>query len=364
MQKPAHPEESESKDLENKQAMLAAIIDFSEDGIISKTLDGIILSWNRSAERMFGYTEAEAIGKHISLLIPGDKLQEEDMIITRIRHGQRVPPFQTERLTKDGRRIPVSISVSPIRSKDGTIIGASKIARDISNELRVMRELNDRKDEFIGVAGHELRTPITTIKAYLQLMEEHSPEPVGKSFIEKALRQVNKLNRLVTDLLDVSKIQAGRLEYNMMSCFLLPLVRESVDVLRQMYPSHRIETELPAEDIVVTADGPKIEQVMINFLTNAVKYSPDADRVALRVKKEEGRVVVAIQDWGIGIPAEHLEHIFDRYYRVNASDHVIGGLGLGLYISHEMIRRHGGAVWVTSEEGTGTVFYFSLPLPE
>jgi len=364
MQKPVHTAESESLDSENKQAMLAAIIDFSEDAIISKTLDGIITSWNRSAERMFGYSEAEAIGQHISMLVPRENLSEDDMIINRIRHGQRVPPFQTERLAKDGHRVPVSITVSPIRSKDGTIIGASKIARDITDELRAMRELNDRKDEFIGVAGHELRTPITTIKGYLQLMEEHSLDPAGKSFIEKALRQVNKLNRLVTDLLDVSKIQAGRLEYNMMPCFLLPLVRESVDMVGQMHPSHRLETELPAEDIVIMADGPKIEQVMINFLTNAIKYSPEADRVALRVKKEEGRVVVVVQDWGIGIPTEHLEHIFDRYYRVNASEHVIGGLGLGLYISNEVIRRHGGAVWVRSEPGKGAEFYFSLPLPE
>jgi len=510
MQKPVHTEQSEDSD--NKQAMLAAIIDFSEDAIISKTLDGIITSWNRSAERMFGYTEREAIGRHIAMLIPEENLPEEDMIINRITHGHRVPPFQTERMTKDGRRIPVSITVSPIRSKEGAIIGASKIARDISDELRAMQELeeyaktqellfsvsrtlsaqldlqttlekvtdistrltgaeygsffynragyegkgnfssesivrsddiredprygqhapyhgmpagqapivsylavpvnspagqtigglflghtrpgmfreehellmesiasqagvaienarlyeaiqqlNNRKDEFIGVAGHELRTPI---KGYLQLMEEYSPDPVSKSFIGKALRQVNKLNRLVTDLLDVSKIQAGRLQYNMMPCFLLPLVRESVDMVRQMHPSHRIETELPADDIIVTADGPKIEQVIINFLTNAIKYSPKADRVALRVTKEKDRVVVMVQDWGIGIPTEHLEHIFDRYYRVDATEHVIGGLGLGLYISHEVIRRHDGAVWVRSEPGEGAEFYFSLSLPE
>ncbi|HEY4337809.1 MAG TPA: ATP-binding protein, partial [Puia sp.] len=247
--------------------------------------------------------------------------------------------------------------ISAIASQAGVAIENAKLYDEI-------KQLNNRKDEFIGVAGHELRTPITTIKGYLQLLEAQASESNGRPFIEKALRQVNKLNRLVTDILDISKIQAGRLEYTMMPCFLLPLVRESVDTVRQIHPSHRIETELPAEDIVITADGVKIEQVMINFLTNAIKYSPQADRVALRVKKEDGRVVVAIRDWGIGIPVEHLESIFDRYYRVNATEHVIGGMGLGLYISREMVRRHGGAIWVESEQGKGTVFYFSLPLPE
>src|SRR5258708_1766624 len=141
MEHAAFTDEAGRQELENKQAMLAAIIDSSEDAIISKTLDGIITSWNRSAERMFGYREAEAIGKHISILIPEDKLPEEDMIIDKIRHGQRVLPFQTVRLAKDGHLIPMSITVSPIRSKDGTIIGASKIARDISEQLRAMREL-------------------------------------------------------------------------------------------------------------------------------------------------------------------------------------------------------------------------------
>ncbi|HEY4107962.1 PAS domain S-box protein [Puia sp.] len=543
MPKPAYTDESGRQELEKKQAMLAAIVDSSEDAIISKTLQGMITSWNRGAEQMFGYTEAEVMGKHISILIPEDHLSEEDMIIDRIRHGLRVLPFQTVRQGKDGRLIPVSITVSPILSSDGTIIGASKIARDISEQLQAMKELkehaqtqelllsvstalsaqldlqttlqkvtdiatqltgaelgaffynriepegeaymlytlagasreafehlgmprstavfdgtfsgegifrsdditkeprhgqnapfsgmpeghlpvvsylavpvnspggetigglflghsrpaifteehekllssitlqagvaienarlyeaiqqlNMRKDEFIGVAGHELRTPITTIKGYLQLLGEPSSEAVGKSFIEKALRQVNKLNRLVTDLLDVTKIQAGRLEYNMTTCFLLPLIRESVDMVHQIYSSHRIELQLPADDIVITADGVKIEQVVINFLTNAIKYSPVADRIALCVKKEEQRVVVAVRDWGIGIEQQYLESIFDRYYRVVSSEYVVGGLGIGLYIAHEIVQRHGGDIWVESEPGKGSVFYFSLPLPE
>jgi len=358
---------------DEKQAMLAAIIDSSEDAIISKTLNGIITSWNQAAQRMFGYREEEVIGKHISLLIPADRQQEEDMIIDRIRRGLRVLHFETMRLSSQGMLIPISLTISPIRSSDGTIIGASKIARDITDQVAAKQEkarlyeeiklLNTRKDEFIGVAGHELRTPITTIKGYLQLLEEYAETSLAKDFLGRALRQVNKLNRLIGDLLDVSKIQAGKLQYNMIACRLLPLIRESVDTVSQMHLSHSIECDLPSEDLIITSDGVKIEQVMINFLTNAVKYSPDANKIVVAVKKEERRAVVSVRDFGIGIPEQHLQNIFHQYYRVNP-DPSIGGLGIGLYISQEIISRHGGAMWVESTEGEGSVFYFSLPLPE
>jgi PAS domain S-box-containing protein len=359
-------EDIDYRDAIKKQAMLAAIIDSSEDAIISKTLEGMITSWNQAARQMFGYDEAEVIGRHISLLIPLDRQQEEDMIIARVRKGSKVEHFETLRQTKDGRLIPISLTVSPIKAGDGSIIGASKIARDISEQVKAREEirmLNARKDEFIGIAGHELRTPITTIKGYLQLMEEQAETAVDRDFLGKALRQVNKLNRLVGDLLDVSKIQAGKLQYNMIACRLLPLVREGMETVRQIYPGHSIDMILPAEDPVINADGAKIEQVLINFLSNAVKYSPDAAKIQVEVKMSEGQAIVSVKDFGIGIPPQYLDDIFNRYFRANP-DSSTGGLGLGLYISKEIIRRHGGDIRVESKEGEGSVFYFSLPLPE
>ena len=538
------PNDAEQKDIEGKQAMLAAIIDSSEDAIISKTLEGIITSWNQAAERLFGYAESEVLGRHISLLIPPDKLSEEDMIINRIKNGLKVQHFETIRVTKNGKLIPISLTISPIKGRDGRIIGASKIARDITEQLRSQQELrthahiqelllsagqllsenldlqsilqkvtdittqltgaefgaffynmvndqgesyllytlsgvsrdafkdfpmprntaifettfsgrgilrsddirqdprygkntphhgmpkghlpvvsylavpvnspkggatigglffghsararfkadheklvggiaaqagtaienamlyeeikrlNAKKDEFIGVAGHELRTPITTIKGYLQLLEGQAPEGLAKNFTEKALRQVNKLNRLVTDLLDASKIQAGKLEYNMMSCFLLPLIRDSLDTLRQIHSTHVLTADLPEEDIVITADGSKIEQVLINFITNAVKYSPEGSQIIVGVRKTDSRVIVSVRDQGIGIDQKHLALIFQRYYRVDTIEHAVGGLGIGLFISKEIIERHAGEIGVESEEGKGSTFYFSLPLPE
>lgn len=530
------------QDSMKKQATLAAIIDSSEDAIISKTLDGIITSWNNAAQRMFGYTESEVIGKHISLLIPHDRLQEEDMIIDRIRKGLRVQHFETLRRTKKGSLIPISLTISPIRATDGTIIGASKIARDISEQMRAKEEirkhtetlelvlsvgraisedldlqsilqkvtdittrltgaefgaffynpanakgetrrpytlsgaprevfehfgpprntplfhptfsdqrivrsddvtrdprygkcpphfgmprghlpvvsylavpiispsgptigallfahsrpgmftadheklvvalaptaaiaidnaklyeeiktLNNRKDEFIGIAGHELRTPVTTVKGYLQLVEEHAESNVAREFLGKALRQVNKLNRLISDLLDVSRIQASKLQYNMIACRLIPLLRESIETVCQMYPTHCVECLLPPEIFVISADGARIEQVLINLLTNAIKYSPDSDRVIVTAKRMSDKVVISVGDFGIGIAPEHLEQVFNRYYRIDPSP-ATGGLGLGLYISKEIITRHGGAIWAESTVGKGSTFYFSLPLPE
>ncbi len=544
MEETIPPDDADLRDIENKQAILAAIIDSSADAIISITLEGFITSWNRGAERMFGYGETEVIGKHISLLIPPEKLGEEDMIINRIRNGLEVKHFDTIRVTKSGKKIPISLTVSPIRGRDGRIIGASKIARDITEQLRSQEELrthahiqelllsagrllsenldlqsilqkvtdittqltgaefgaffynmvddegesyllytlsgvskdafkdfpmprntdvfgitfsgkgilrsddirqdprygknaphygmpkghlpvvsylavpvnspsggttigglffghseparfkleqeklvdgiagqagvaienaklyeeikrlNLKKDEFIGVAGHELRTPITTIKAYLQLLENEAAVGVARQFTQKALRQVNKLNRLVSDLLDASKIHAGQLEYNMMPCFLLPLVRDSLDTIRQIHPTHPLETDLPEEDIVITADGTKIEQVLINFMTNAVKYSPEGSPIELSVKKTEGKVTVGVRDWGIGIGDKHFDLVFHRYYRVQSIEHAISGLGIGLYIAKQIIERHGGEIGVDSQEGKGSLFYFSLPLPE
>jgi len=361
-----YPEGIDYHEAIKKQAMLAAIIDSSEDAIISKTLEGIITSWNQAARQMFGYDEAEVIGRHISLLIPHDRQQEEDMIIDRVRNGLKVQHFETLRQTKDGRLIPISLTISPIKATDGTIIGASKIARDISEQVKAREEirmLNARKDEFIGIAGHELRTPITTIKGYLQLMEEQAETGLARDFLGKALRQVNKLNMLIGDLLDVSKIQSGKLQYNMIACHLLPLIREGVETVQQIYPNHAIDLILPAEDPIITADGAKIEQVLINFLNNAVKYSPDTARIEVKVITSEDQAIVSVKDFGIGIPSQHLEDIFNRYFRAHP-DSSSGGLGLGLYISKEIVLRHCGDIRVESKEGEGSVFYFSLPLPE
>jgi signal transduction histidine kinase len=242
------------------------------------------------------------------------------------------------------------------------ISSQAAVAIDNAKLYEEVKTLNTRKDEFIGVAGHELRTPITTIKGYLQLLEEKTPEGLTKDFIEKALRQVNKLNRLITDLLDVTRIHAGKLDYTKSRCSLIGLVKECIETVCQIHTSHVIESRLSDGDLIVMVDPTKIEQVLINFLINAIKYSPGQNRIFVQVIREPGRAVVSVRDSGIGIPKQHLINIFHRYYRVSHSQYVIAGLGMGLYISKEIIDRHNGSMWVESEEGKGSTFYFALPL--
>lgn len=352
--------------------MLAAIIESSDDAIISKNLEGIITSWNKSAEKLFGHTEAEALGKHISLIIPIERLAEEQLIINKIKSGQRLEHFETIRITKFGSRIPISLTISPIKNYKGQIVGASKIARDITrqkmaeeklqNYAQEIKVLNAKKDEFIGLASHELKTPITSLNGYLQIIERNLPsDDRNKAFISKALLQVNKLNSLISDLLDVSKIQTGKLPFTYSSFDLCEVLTEVAEMLQHSYTSHKISLHFNQQPIVLKADQQRIEQVIINLITNAIKYSPGGARVIVNAAIDNNKVTVSVQDFGIGIAPEQQENIFSRFYRVENISIPVSGLGIGLYISHEIISRHEGRLWVESNIGKGSTFYFELP---
>ena len=526
--------------IESKQAVLSAIVESSDDAIISKNLESTIISWNRGAERIFGYKEEEILGKSIKILIPPSRLQEEDEILRQIRSGKKVDHFETIRLDKFGREIPISITVSPVKDNYGNIVGASKIARDISEQVKAQREiernaenlellnsigklilgnldansllqqvtdattkitgaafgaffynttdvdgdpfllytlsgvsktvfeqlgmskrtdvfrdgfegakairvddlktdpmyevldpeldleipdievrsylavpvvsssgqvigallfghpdrgvfkaehediigsiaaqaaialensrlfeevkgLNAKKDEFIALASHELKTPLTTIKGYLQLMSKKDQDKIAKMFMDKTLTQVGKLSSLISDLLDVSKIEAGKLQFNSEKFDLRDLLEDVMETFPYTNNTHKILFELPQEKSIVLGDRQRIEQVLINLLTNAIKYSPKADKVYVRINNENERVTVRIKDEGVGLKEEHLSKIFNRFYRAEGVGHV-SGLGIGLYLTKEIIERHHGEIHVTSEYGKGSEFYFSLPL--
>lgn len=362
---------SVAKQFGEKQGMLAAIISSSDDTIVSKTLEGNITSWNRAAERMFGYTEAEALGKHISLIIPQERLNEETYIIDQVSRGNKVDHFQTVRVAKDGRLIPISLSVSPIIDENGQIIGASKIARDISEQVATQAEkarlyeeikaLNDKKDEFIGLASHELKTPLTSIQAYLQILNGNLSEERRKEFVQKAAQQVKKLNSLVSDLLDISKIEAGELRIDPASFDLYQLTRDATELIKAANPQYQLNFNSDVDVLVVHGDAQRIEQVILNLLTNAVRYSGNSREIDVSLSMAEGAARLAVRDRGIGIPAGQLEQIFSRFYRVGENKQ-ISGLGLGLYLSKQIIDRHNGRIWAESEPGKGSVFYFTLPI--
>lgn len=356
---------------EEKQALLAAIVETSEDAIISKTLDGIISTWNSGAEKMFGYTADEAIGKHISILIPSDRNQEEILILSSIKNGMRVDHFETIRVHKSGKQIPISLSISPIMDSSGKIIGASKIARDISLQLQAqseskrlyeqIKELNNKKDEFIGIASHELKTPLTSIYGYLQILDRLVNDETGVKFVNKTLIQVRKLTALVSDMLDVSKIEAGKLEFNPKPFEMKALIHEVIELLEQTFPNRSILCSFQSDDTMILADDRRIEQVLINLFTNALKYSPATGLVEVSVFLKEDNMVVSVKDQGAGIPADKLPHIFSKFYRADDASRV-SGLGIGLYISHQIIERHHGQLWVENTGSTGSTFCFSLPV--
>lgn len=352
--------------------MLAAIVDSSDDAIISKNLDGIITSWNSSAQRIFEHTEQEAIGKHISLIIPEDRLSEETHIISRIRAGLRVEHYETVRVTKSGKFVHLSLTVSPIRNSAGVVIGASKIARDITERVMIekklkeyadeLQKLNRYKDEFIGMAGHELKTPLTSVSAYLQLLDKADLDGDNKKFVEKALQNVTKLSSLVTDLLDVSKIEAGKLQMQHEKFNLIRAVEETVENFRHISKSHSIEFQSAEKDIYVEGDLSRIEQVMVNFLTNAIKYSPESQKIKVFIHSNDQHVIVTVQDFGIGVKDDQQDKLFSRFYRADELPGNISGLGIGLYICKEIVNHHNGRIWVESEFGKGSSFSFSLPI--
>lgn len=525
---------------EERQARLSAIVESSDDAIISKNFNGMITSWNHGACKIFGYTEKEVLGKHITILIPEERLKEEELIILKIRKGERIQHFETYRCTKDSKKIPVSLSISPIKDSNGIIIGASKIVRniqarkdaeariktynkkleilnsigmDISQNLDVqsvlqkvtdaatkisgaefgaffyntedesgesmmlytlsgapkeafedlgmprhteifkptfanhkvirsadittdkrygknapnlgmpsghlpvvsymavpvisksgmnigglifghkekgvfsieheitvkniasqaaialdnsrlferVRALNEKKDEFIALASHELKTPLTTVKGYLQVLEKRIEEPMSKLFLGKSLNQVNKLNTLVEDLLNMSRIEAGKLEFRYEAFDLKDMLQDISQTFTYSIGQHELITDLGDTKVMVKADAPRIEQAILNLLSNAIKYSPLAKNVYLKLAMEEGKAVVSVRDEGIGLTPDQQKQVFSRFYRAESTKG-INGLGLGLYLTKQIIDAHKGDLSVNSEVGKGSEFSFSLPI--
>jgi len=362
---------SERKRAQEKQTMLASIVAASDDAIISKTLQGIITSWNPAAERLFGFTEEQAIGKHISLIIPDDRLDEETYIIGEVSRGVKVDHFQTIRKTKDGKLVPLSLMVSPVINEHGDIIGASKIARDISAEQATQQEtarlyehlkvLNAKKDDFIALASHELKTPLTSMSAYLQLLARLETDAKNKKFVDKLQYQLKKLSSLVDDLLDVSKIEAGKIHFAKEDFDLREVVEEAIDMIVHSNPGYSITFECLSSKCTIIGDSHRIEQVVINLLTNAIRYSPDSNSLKVFLIEEDNQIKVGVEDYGIGIAQEKLQNIFSRYYRVDEGNGKVSGLGIGLYICHEIVSRHNGKIWAESTLGKGSTFWFTLP---
>jgi PAS domain S-box-containing protein len=360
---------TERKRAEHTRAWLAAIVESSDDAIVGKTLDGIVTSWNPGATRLFGYEPDEIIGQPITTIIPPELHAEEVEILARLRRGERVDHFETVRVGKDGRRIDISLTISPIRSEDSAIIGASKIARDITERKlteRLLREADRQKDEFLATLAHELRNPLAPICAAAELLKHaKSLAPELRAATAILERQARHMTHLVDDLLDMSRITSGRIRLQPEPIELDELLKGTIEAYRHSAETARHQITLAASGVPVYVSGDRIRltQVISNILHNAVKYTPPGGRIEIGLRTERRQAVVSICDNGMGIPAEMLEHIFEPFAQLDRSfAHADGGLGIGLTLAKRLIELHQGGIEARSAgRGKGTEFLIRLP---
>jgi PAS domain S-box-containing protein len=350
---------TEFKQAEEKSAKLAAIIESSDDAIISKTLEGIITSWNDSAQRIFGYTAEEMIGQPILKLIPPDRQEEEPLILSRLRKGERVEHFETKRVAKDERILDISLTVSPVRNKAGLIIGVSKIARDITEK----KQEEIKKNDFIAMVSHELKTPLTSMKSYVQVLLSKAKKN-GDTFDINALTradvQTSKMTSMIHDFLSLARLEEGKIVINKHDFDLHSLIEETANDAKYLTSAHTIKLH-DCEHIVLNADRDKIGQVLVNLLSNAIKYSPKGGNVIIGCEKMADKVKIYVSDEGVGINAEDQKRLFERFYRSkNEKIKTVSGFGIGLYLVSEILKYHDSKIQVESIEGKGSTFFFII----
>ena len=366
------------------KSRLAAIVESSDDAIVGKDLSGTIISWNAGAERMFGYRADEAIGQPIYMLAPEESRDEESHILQTLARGERIDHFETQRVRKDGTRVDVSISVSPIKDPSGRVAGAANITRDVTARKAVEAErerllaqaraaqaqaeaANRAKDTFLATVSHELRTPLSPILAWARMLREGR---VGDDKARHALaiieRNARAQGQLVDDLLDVSRIVTGKLRLEVRSVELAPIVQAAVDVVRPAADAKgiRVHVVLDTETGPVAGDPDRLQQVLWNLLSNAIKFTPKNGRVQVVLERVNSHVEIAVSDTGQGIAPAFLPHVFTRFEQADSGtgrEH--GGLGLGLAIVRHIVELHGGTVHVESAGlNQGTTFTVKLPL--
>lgn len=359
---------------EQAQARLAAIIDSSDDAIISKELDGTISSWNWGAERLFGYTASEAIGRSILILIPPDRGEEERSILDRIRRGVRIENYDTVRRRKDGSDVDISLTVSPIVDAAGAVVGASKIARDITGRKRAEEDLrrakeaaetaNIAKDNFLATLSHELRTPLTPVLATLGMWESARQLPADmRDDLSMIRRNIDLEARLIDDLLDLTRIVKGKLTLHLEVLDVQKLLDSVVGMYKSEINNKKIHLELhtQAEQCHVRADPGRLQQAFWNLLKNAVKFTPQGGRIDVSTRNDaHGHVQILVADTGIGINSQMLRRLFQPFEQETAGRY--GGLGLGLAITKTLMDAQGGQIEAQSEgPGRGATFIITLP---
>ncbi len=393
-----------------QQRQLAAITANSADAIILLNNDGLIQSWNRGAELMFGYSPSEVVGKHLSVLVPEHLRTGGEIEFLNAEMAKRgfVRNYVTSRVAKDGHTIIVELTRSLLHGEDGRIIGTSAILRDVTDRERAeaeilelnrhleaqvaertrelseanrglrwqqrelekanaeLQQLDRLKSEFVSLVSHELRAPLTNISGSLQLLLEDQSSSLSQNqreMLTLANEQVDRLGRLVKGILNVSRIEAGQMQFSPQAFDILDLIERSLSQWIACDPAQRYHGPATRNLPSVWADRDRVEEVLTNLVENATKYSGEDTDIHIGAQVVDDRMVVAVSDEGEGIPGEELAKLFNKFQRVERGDaRQTYGHGLGLYISRKFIEAMGGQLWAESEPGRGSTFSFSLPL--
>ncbi len=393
-----------------QERLLAAVCSNSADAIITLNREGIIKTWNRGAEMIFGYTITDVLGKHFSILLPKDVIARGEVTWLDQQIEQRgfVRNHQTERMTKDGHRVTVELTRTALYNERGEVVGFSAIIRDTTTRVQTehaiqklnleletkvaertsqlakatdelrhrnreleeanvkLKELDQLKSDFVSMVSHELRAPLTNINGSLELLlENDSPgyDRGQRDMLQIVREQSMRLTRLVQGILNVSRIEAGQLVLQPQAFDILALIERVINAWETRGASNPIVRPRARNLPSVWADRDRVEEVLFNLIDNAIKYSSDTMPITLGVESNGEVAVISVADRGIGIPEEEVSKIFEKFHRVDRSDSMEKyGHGLGLFICRSLVEAQGGQIWVESTLGEGSVFRFSLPL--
>jgi len=362
---------------------LSQIVESSDDAIVAKALDGQITAWNRGAERLYGYTAEQAIGRNVRMLMTPEGYDEFDQCLAKIRRGEKVDHLHSVRLRSDGSRIDVSISFSPIHDRDGQLVGVSAIARDIGPILAATRELEERqvrirtlldqtaeaalrREQFLAMMSHELRNPLAAVLNATRLLQAQPVPDVARRCQSVIERQAKHMGRLLDDLLDVSRITRGKLQLRDEPLDLRQAVESAIEATAPLFAERKIQLDVkvPAQPVTVRGDVARLQQVAVNLLSNAATYSPPGSRVELRLVAQNGQALLRVVDRGFGIEAAMLDKIFDLFVQAEQRiDRSRGGLGVGLSLAKSIVEMHGGTIEARSDgPNLGSEFVVKIPL--
>jgi PAS domain S-box-containing protein len=368
---------TERKLAEQQLAHFSAIVNASQDAIIGKNLEFVVTSWNAGAEHLYGYTAEEAIGASIGILQPGDRPDELPSLMTKVTHGESIDHLHTVRRCKDGTLIDVSLTLSPIKDRSGQTIGVSTIARNITEAVRMERQLEEQakqlanearlKDEFLAMLAHELRNPLAPIRTGIDVLRIVPPSgEEATQILDMMEEQATNLVRLIDDLLDVSRITRGKMELRRQRVALPKIITSAVQTVQPLIrgKSHQLTVTQAQESLHVHGDPTRLTQVVANLLNNAAKYTPTGGKIFLSTERVGDEVAIRVRDNGLGIASDVMPSIFGMFVQADSSLHRSqSGLGIGLTLVKSLMEMHGGTAEAASDGlGKGSQFTVRLPI--